>query len=753
MLHANCWKQQSCVVCHGLQSIGRYTSLPFPLKGGGGLSNLLVFARCKHPEEAPADMVWDMQDHRSMHRLQCTRIGPWYPNPTVAPATVDKKIEPDYVNIIRHPDGLQVAHQKSPASNRPERINSYEMVPATSSVHQQQSVQQMPHSQCQVPGPPQSAVSGSNQRPQNLLLATTATYRAGPQPTAAEHQQVYDSLPRQSAGRPEQGHPHMSHQESSLPPSGGGGWDGPRANNPTVFQNVPSHFSTTEPTPSNPAVFQNVPSHFSTTEPTSSNPTVFQNVPSHFSTTEPTSSNPAVFQNVPPPTSLAAGWEGDQANNPTTYKNVPNHFSTTKPTPNPFQNVPNHISTASSKTTAFQNVHPLTTHAAGWDGAWGDPKNPTIFQNYPCQLSDGQPTTMPALPHRKTISNVASEPSDDEDTVENGWLSTEQVCQVSRCSSQDSLIGNLPPPCIIFTSFEADTLTRIPSRLSQFSSSAGELNSHLSDTGPHHIFDITQTDISNTLKTTNRLSFENRQISISSEDGSSVDLYGSGPNLATTPTNSLQSLQLCPEDQYIYHMTKSSYKSLSSENGSSVDLYGSGPQSLPILDRDNSPRLTSENGSSVDLYGSGPNLATNPIYCPQSLARDNSPRLTSENGSSVDLYGSGPNLAITPPTNCSQSLPTLDKNSPPMTASRQTSLSSGSSSSVDLYGSGHNIPTIPRNGHQSLHQDEGEDVYSSDPDLSTTEKLLSSQPLPEVKATFSKPYASKLPPKQPDSPR
>jgi hypothetical protein len=206
--------------------------------------------------------------------------------------------------------------------------------------------------------------------------------------------------------------------------------------------------------------------------------------------------------------------------------------------------------------------------------------------------------------------------------------------------------------------------------------------------------------------------------SSSPENGSSVDLYGSDQNLPTTPTNSIQSLQL-GLDQDISPTTHR-HTGLSSENGSSVDLYGSphspasptnGIESVqPFLDTNNPPVNVNRQMSSFSF----------------------------ENGSSVDLYGSPPS-PLTPKNSLWSLQPFRDQNNPPVNTGRQRRFSSENSSSVDLYGcgSGPNSPISPIKDHPSLptvDQDEGEeeDIYSSGRLLPTQEELSS-----QAKATVS----------------
>ena len=605
---------------------------------------MLVFTPHMLHRGIPANILGAMQDHESMHRL--SKIGRTYPKLTVVPA---EKAKPHYVNITQGPHGLRVAHREPTVSNIPQGISycpgDSKMVPATSTAHrqlsyptnqtcpsQQQFVPQIPPFG-QVPGPPQGTNCGqfqSNNIPQNSQSTLMATSQADPQPPAANHRQLHNSIPQLQNQWPQHQHSYIGHQESALHPSGCG-WDGRRANNPTVFQNVP------EPTP--------------TVYPTT---TVFPNVPNHLSSAEPTSSNSTLFQNIPPTTSCISGW----------------------------------------------------------DGARADPKNPTVFQNYPCQHSAGdvEPTT-PTLTPSKTFSKVAPTPADSAHTerVENGWMSTESACQASPYNSRHSLILNLPPPIITdFTSFGTDAFTRIPGGQSDVTDSASGFYSLLSDTDQQGLGNLQTAHYEESHQTT--------MASSSPENGSSVDLYGSDRNLPTTPTNSLQSLQLG-------------------------------------LDRDISPTahrhtgLSSENGSSVDLYASphSPTSPTNGIESVQPFLDTNNPpvdmnrqisSLSSENGSSVDLYGSPPSPLT--PSNSLQSLqPFLDRNNPPVNTSRQRSFSSENGSSVDLYGCGPNSPTTPIKDHPSLptvDRDEGEedDIYSSGRLLPTQEELSS-----QAKATVS----------------
>ncbi|CAI8043680.1 hypothetical protein GBAR_LOCUS24222, partial [Geodia barretti] len=510
---------------------------------GGGLSNMLVFTPHMLHRGIPANILGAMQDHESMHRL--SKIGRTYPKLTVVPA---EKAKPHYVNITQGPHGLRVAHREPTVSNIPQGISycpgDSKMVPATSTAHrqlsyptnqtcpsQQQFVPQIPPFG-QVPGPPQGTNCGqfqSNNIPQNSQSTLMATSQADPQPPAANHRQLHNSIPQLQNQWPQHQHSYIGHQESALHPSGCG-WDGRRANNPTVFQNVP------EPTP--------------TVYPTT---TVFPNVPNHLSSAEPTSSNSTLFQNIPPTTSCISGW----------------------------------------------------------DGARADPKNPTVFQNYPCQHSAGdvEPTT-PTLTPSKTFSKVAPTPADSAHTerVENGWMSTESACQASPYNSRHSLILNLPPPIITdFTSFGTDAFTRIPGGQSDVTDSASGFYSLLSDTDQQGLGNLQTAHYEESHQTT--------MASSSPENGSSVDLYGSDRNLPTTPTNSLQSLQLGLDRDI--SPTAHRHTGLSSENGSSVDLYASphsptsptnGIESVqPFLDTNNPPvdmnrqisSLSSENGSSV----------------------------------------------------------------------------------------------------------------------------------------------------------
>ena len=558
-----------------LQISGKSLEFLFMLlspKGGAGLSNMLMFTHTgPSRRHSVATMQGAMSEHELLHEQWRRKVGRGY---STFPATVEKKTEPDYVNLSYAPDGSQVADQQPPPSN----------TPPGGSIHG------ILYQSVQIPPEPQ--------------ITREAMFQAERQPETANHQKLYASIPHQQSHWPGLMHQQHSHHEESALPSSGGGWEGPRAKNPTLYQNFPNQLSTGSP-----------------------DLTTSQSYPLTTSPDQPsTSSLDLTSQSYPPTTtSHTAGWDGPRADNPTTFQNIPNQPFTPGP--------------RSSDTTASQSYPPTTTsHAAS-------------------------PQPDPAV-----IPDI----------------------EVSPYSSQGSLIRSLAPPIINF-----------PPESRPRSDSAG--GSFPSDSESKQLGDSQSAQYEASNPTS-------RQTSLSSENSSNVDIYGSGSNLLSVPAKSHQSL----------------------EN--------------PSVTTSRKTSFSSETGSSVDIYGSGPNLLTVPARSHLSLPDQDNPPVTtslrtsfsSEKSSSVDIYGSGPNLLIVQ-TKSHLSLP--DQDNPPV-----TSLSSEKSSSVDLCGSDAYLPGM---GSQPLPvQDVGDegssvDTHGSDPTLPTKEELSFPQ-LPEAKAAVSKQELSKL---------
>ena len=453
-----------------------------------------------------ATMQGAMSEHELLHEQWRRKIGRGY---STFPATIEKKTESDYVNLSYAPDGPRVADQQPPPSN----------TPPGGSIHG------ILYQSVQIPPEPQ--------------ITREVMIQAEPHPTIASHKKLYDSIPPYASIPQQQSHwpgliqqQHSHHEESALPPTGGE-WEGPRAKNPTSYQNFPNQPST--------------------------DLTTSQSYPPTTSPDEPSTSSPDLTSQTT--TSHTAGWDGPRADNPTTFQNIPNQPFTPGPT--------------SSDTTASQSYPPTTTsHAAS-------------------------PQPDPAV-----IPDI----------------------EVSPYSSQDSLIRSLAPPIINF-----------PPESRPRSDSAG--GSFPSDSESKRLGDSQSAQYEASNPTS-------RQTSLSSENSSNVDLYGSGPNLLSVPAKSHQSLEN-PSS-----VTTSRKTSFSSETGSSVDIYGSGPNLLTVParshlslpDQDNPPVSTSlrtsfssEKSSSVDLCGSDahlPGMGSQPL--PVQDAGDE--------GSSIDTHGSDTTL-------------------------------------------------------------------------------------------------------------